>query len=266
MRQVQVVAHRGSSGTYPEHTLAAFEAAVAEGADALECDVRLTRDGVLVCVHDRRVDRTSNGRGLVSTLELADLAELDFASWKRGAAPADATGQEAPDLDAGRVLTLDRLLQLVVDAGSPVQLHVETKHPTRYGGQVERALLQLLDRYGLARPPSRAESRIYVVSYALSSLRRVHLAAPTIPTVINTDLVLPWLHAGRLPPRVAGVGVALRAVRARPGFVRRVQAQRRRVHVFTVDEPGDVDFVAGLGVDAIISNRPTQVLERLATI
>ncbi len=65
---------------------------------------------------------------------------------------------------------------------------------------------------------------------------------------------------------MAGVGVALRAVRARPGFVRRVQAQRRRVHVFTVDEPGDVDFVAGLGVDAIISNRPTQVLERLATI
>ena len=53
-----------------------------EGADALECDVRLTRDGVLVCVHDRRIDRVSDGRGVLSTLELADLTDLDFASWK----------------------------------------------------------------------------------------------------------------------------------------------------------------------------------------
>ena len=76
-----VVAHRGSSGVHAEHTLTAYEKAITEGADALECDVRLTRDGVLVCVHDRRVDRTSDGRGVVSTLELADLGELDFSSW-----------------------------------------------------------------------------------------------------------------------------------------------------------------------------------------
>src|SRR4051794_9077270 len=77
-----VVAHRGSSAAHAEHTLAAYELAIEEGADALECDVRLTRDGVLVCVHDRKVNRTSDGRGVVSTLELAELAELDFASWK----------------------------------------------------------------------------------------------------------------------------------------------------------------------------------------
>ena len=67
---VQVVAHRGSSEDSPEHTLEAYKRAIAEGADALECDVRLTRDGHLVCVHDRRIDRTSTGRGVVSTLEL----------------------------------------------------------------------------------------------------------------------------------------------------------------------------------------------------
>ena len=294
MARALVVAHRGSSHTYAEHTLQAFEAAVAEGADALECDIRLTRDGVLVCVHDRRVDRTSDGRGRVSTLELADLRELDFASWKRatgaGGPPQgsdgrgsdgrgsdgrgsdgrgphdlglDLGGDDEPDLDAHRVLTLERLLQLVVDAGRPVQLHVETKHPTRYGGRVERALLDLLDRYGLTHPPTRAASRVYVVSYSLTSLRRVHARAPRLPTILNTDFVLPWLRAGRLPPRVAGVGVGLRAVRASPGFVRRVHARGRRVHVFTVDAPEDVDFVAGLGVDAIISNHPAGVLHRL---
>src|SRR6184192_489684 len=130
-----VVAHRGSSVTHPEHTLAAYLGAIEEGADALECDVRLTRDGVLVCVHDRRVDRTSDGRGVVSTLELAQLAEFDFASWKQRDHDAllEASWEE-PDTDGGRVLTLERLLQLALDSARPVQLHIETKHPTRYGG------------------------------------------------------------------------------------------------------------------------------------
>ena len=107
---VHVVAHRGASLDVAEHTLAAYERAVELGADALECDVRLTADGVLVCVHDRRVDRTSNGRGPVSTLELAELAELDFASWRGG------------DGSAGSVLTLDALLGYVHDCGRRVEV------------------------------------------------------------------------------------------------------------------------------------------------
>ena len=74
-----VVAHRGASQDLAEHTLAAYRRAVEVGADALECDIRLTADGVPVCVHDRRVDRTSDGQGPVSALEYADLAELDFS-------------------------------------------------------------------------------------------------------------------------------------------------------------------------------------------
>src|ERR1044071_2069483 len=71
-----VVAHRGASADLPEHTLAAYERALQEGADGVECDVRLTRDGHLVCVHDRRVDRTSTGSGLVSEMSLAQLRDL----------------------------------------------------------------------------------------------------------------------------------------------------------------------------------------------
>ena len=78
-----VIAHRGSSLAEPEHTLRAYLRAIEEGADALECDVRLTADSHLVCVHDRRVNRTSNGRGIVSTLELAELEGLDWGSWKQ---------------------------------------------------------------------------------------------------------------------------------------------------------------------------------------
>src|ERR1700761_5194663 len=76
-----VVAHRGASGALPEHTLAAYDLALREGADGVECDVRLTRDGHLVCVHDRRLDRTSSGAGLVSTMTLAQLRELEYGAW-----------------------------------------------------------------------------------------------------------------------------------------------------------------------------------------
>jgi glycerophosphoryl diester phosphodiesterase len=76
-----VVAHRGASADRPEHTLAAYELALREGADGVECDVRLTLDGHLVCVHDRRVDRTSTGTGLVSDMTLAELKQFDWGVW-----------------------------------------------------------------------------------------------------------------------------------------------------------------------------------------
>src|SRR5580692_2426000 len=97
-----VVAHRGASASRPEHTLAAYDLALREGADGLECDVRLTRDGHLVCVHDRKLDRTSNGRGLVSGKTLAELDTLNFGSWHPGY-PVD----EEPLPDLTRLLTLD---------------------------------------------------------------------------------------------------------------------------------------------------------------
>ena len=77
-----MIAHRGASYDVAEHTLPAYLSAIDNGADGLECDVRLTRDGHLVCVHDRTVNRTSNGSGIVSEYDLSALRELDFQSWR----------------------------------------------------------------------------------------------------------------------------------------------------------------------------------------
>lgn len=271
VRSVQVVAHRGSSGAQAEHTLAAYELALTEGADALECDVRLTRDGVLVCVHDRRIDRTSDGRGVLSTLELADLADLDFASWKarQGDPLLEAAWEEAEqDPERRSVLTLERLVQLAVDnrtpEGRPVQLHIETKHPTRYGGLVERALVDLLTRYGLAKPLSRSVSPVTVMSFAATSLRRVHLLAPLLPTVYLMERVPVRYRDGRLPAQCGGAGVALRVLLNHPRYAQRVHDAGNRLHVFTVDEPADIDYVLDLGADVVISNHPARVRRHLA--
>ena len=86
-RDPLVFAHRGSSHALPEHTLAAYLRAVDEGADGLECDVRLTRDRHLVCLHDRRLERTSNGRGPVSEHTLADAPCDESRDAIRGAVP-----------------------------------------------------------------------------------------------------------------------------------------------------------------------------------
>jgi glycerophosphoryl diester phosphodiesterase len=259
-----VVAHRGSSGEHAEHTLTAYEKAIVQGADALECDVRLTRDGVLVCVHDRRIDRTSDGRGSVSALELSELSELDFASWKQKGDPLLEASWEEPDTDGSKVLTLERLVQLALDAERPVQLHVETKHPTRYGGLVEKSLVDLLQRYGLAAPMEGSQSRITVMSFAPTSLRRVHAMAPQLPTVYLMQRVPLRYRDGTLPPRVGIAGPKLDVLKAHPRYVERVQAAGNRLHVWTVDSEEDIAFVLGLGVDAVISNHPRRVSRQIA--
>lgn len=265
-RTIQVVAHRGASEDVPEHTLAAYRKAIEDGADALECDVRLTADGELVCVHDRRVNRTSNGRGAVSAMELADLAALDFGSWKGQYADPEAPDlQQAPvDPDeVSRVLTLERLLELAADAGRRVELAIETKHPTRWRGQVEERLLELLGRFGLLRPPPGEPSAVRVMSFSSRSLRRVRMAAPELPTVLLMQYLLPRHRDGRLPVGVGVSGPSVRILRSNPGYVLRVHRAGHKVHVWTVDEPADVELCVRLGVDAIITNRPKQVLAQL---
>lgn len=277
----RVVAHRGASSSVAEHTLDAYVAAIASGADGLECDVRLTRDGHLVCVHDRTVNRTSDGTGPVSELDLARLHTLDFSSWYSDLpASADALVGDAPyyagvepdRVAGGGVLTLERLLELVHDAPRPVRLLIETKHPTRYGGLVEKELVDLLGRFGWAgragppasvRVPADMDARVCVMSFAPTALRRVKLLAPDIPTVLLMERRLPGLRDGILPAGVPIAGPGLSILRADPAFVARAHARGNRVYVWTVNEPDDVDRVRRAGVDTIITDRPDEVIGRL---
>ncbi len=279
---MSVVAHRGASEDAPEHTLAAYRKAIEDGADALECDVRLTADGHLVCVHDRRVNRTSNGRGAVSALELADLASLDFGSWKEESLGSGAFGAEAPDRQGGvfggeapdrqnedpertSVLTLERLLELVADADRRVELAIETKHPTRWAGQVEERLVELLGRFGYTKPATHADqpSPVRVMSFSARSLHRVRTAAPAIPVVYLMQFLTPRYRDGRLPAGVGIAGPGIRILRAHPEYVAKAHRAGNQVHVWTVNEPDDVVLCQELGVDAVITNRPKQVRMQL---
>src|SRR5262249_8320183 len=158
-----------------------------------ECDVRLTRDGHLVCIHDRRLDRVSDGTGHVSRQYLSQLNELDFGSWHtypEGGAPV---GVRTP------VLTLDELLTTATGAGRPLRLFVETKHPTRYGAMVEDRLMELLAKYGLDAPGPDAPVRVTVMSFSALAVRRLRKLAPKLDVVFLTELAYPVVRDGRLP-------------------------------------------------------------------
>jgi glycerophosphoryl diester phosphodiesterase len=229
----EVVAHRGASADLPEHTLAAYELALAQRADGLECDVRLSKDGQLVCVHDRRVDRTSSGSGVVSTMTMTELDELRWG------------GEDKPG-----VLTLESLLQLVRPG---VRLFVETKHPVRYGGLVEAKLVALLARHGLARPKSKDESPVVVMSFSSQAIRRVQRHAPQLPTVM--------LSGTRVAPRIGDyAGPSIERLRTDPDHVARAG---RPVYCWTVDDPEDVRLCQRLGVRFIATNKPGATLEVL---
>ncbi|GAA5189377.1 glycerophosphodiester phosphodiesterase [Rugosimonospora acidiphila] len=257
-----VFAHRGSSEALPEHTLGAYLRAVDEGADGLECDVRLTRDGHLICMHDRRLERTSNGRGVVSAHTLAELNQLDFGSWH-------PPWPDSPDdliLDRrgghAAVLTLERLLDAALAAGRPIRLLIETKHPARFGHLVEVRLVAMLRRYGLERP-GESPVRVTVMSFSPGALRRVRQLAPELPTVLLMDLLPPWLRDGRLPSGIRIAGPGIRVIRNRPRLAERLRGQGNELYVWTVNTAADVDLVLTLGADGIISDRPRFVLDRL---
>ncbi|WP_433212139.1 glycerophosphodiester phosphodiesterase [Dactylosporangium sp. CS-047395] len=259
-----VFAHRGSSRTHAEHTLDAYLLAIEEGADGLECDVRLTRDGHLVCLHDSRIDRTSDGKGRVSTQTLAELDRFDFASWR--ADPPNELIVERSHGDErvrGRLLTLDRLLGVATDAGRPMRVLIETKHPVRYGGAVEAALLRLLRRYGLDRPDPERPLQVTVMSFSTNAVKRVHQQAPDLPTVMLIDVWSVPSRIGRLPPGSSIGGPGVQLLRAAPELVERLHRRGHPVYVWTVNEPDEVDLVVKLRVDGIISDRPAYVMDRL---
>jgi glycerophosphoryl diester phosphodiesterase len=255
---LQVVAHRGASHDVAEHTLGAYAAALDAGADGLECDVRLTADGHLVCVHDRDLRRTAATPRLVSTSDLADLDGLDFASWKNPWADLD---EEAPPRDQrlDTVLTLRGLLELAADYDRRIELAIETKHPTRYAGLVERRLVEQLREFGW----DRAGTPVRVMSFSWKALQRVERLAPAVPLVQLVERAHHWPVLSRIvgPDWIIGPGV--RELADHPRLGPRITRAGHQMHVWTVNDEADLDLCLRLGVRAVITDRPGWARELL---
>ena len=257
--EAMVIAHRGASGLAPEHTLAAYDLAIELGADTIEQDLQLTRDGVLVVLHDETLDRTARGpaencTGPVHEKTLAELETCDFGLWfddRVAGAGARFAGQ--------KIVTLEALIQRY---GTSVRYYIETKHPEHAPG-VERILLSLLADHELL-PREGQEPRVIVQSFSSESLRSMASLQPDLPLVqlLEGDLEAPLDEAfgviaeyaiGIGPPR-SQVDSALMAAARRHGLV---------VHPYTVNEPAEMVRLLDLGVDGLFTDRPDRLLDIL---
>jgi glycerophosphoryl diester phosphodiesterase len=238
-----IVAHRGASSTRPENTLGAFEEAIRLGAPVVELDVRLTRDGVPVVMHDATVDRTTDGTGAVADLTAEELAALNAGMREQPAAVP--TLAEALHLASGRAALALEIKSIPGEPG----------HDPRREPIVEAAHAEL-DRTGFEGP-------VLILSFNPASVAASRAIGPAIPTGLLSTRPIPPTDALALAVR-AGHDMVLPGVaslsEAGPAFVEEVHAAGLRVGTWTVDDPDRLAALLASGVDAIASNDPAMAL------
>ena len=260
MGQLLIIAHRGASGYAPEHTFAAWDLALAQGADYLEQDLQLTRDGMLVVMHDETVDRTARAPGCrctgpVGAHTLAELRDIDVGSWFNEARPELARPEYAPQ----PLPTLDEVLRRYSDRAS---FYIETKQPESAPG-MEEALLALLRRHDLLDGAERAW-RVIVQSFSEASLRLLHGLQPGLPLVQLIEVEeATSATAGRLASIASyAVGIGPDQSRVDPGLVRAAHDRCLAVHPYTVNDAGEQERLLAAGVDGLFTDFPDRLVAR----
>ena len=216
---MKIYAHRGSSIEHPELTMAAYKAAIDDGADGFECDVRLSKDNQLVLWHDSDMNRIA-GNG-------ARIAELTLKEIKT---------------HYQQVMILEELLVLARD--NKKELAIETKHPVRSASAVEKKVMNLLQQ-------EKAIADIHVMSFswlALENVRKIDPQQKTVALLHDT-----FSFAMRRFTSAQSIGPGITAFRKKP----HLNQDPRNLFIWTVDDADDMRFCADNGVDVLITNTPS---------
>lgn len=255
------VGHRGASGYAPEHTFAAYDLALKLGADYIEQDLQLTKDGVLVALHDETLDRTARPTaesgpgdctGLVREKTLAQIKTCDVGSWFNEAYP-----QYAKEEYVGlRIPTLEEVFRKYRKS---TNYYIETKTPESAPG-MEEELLRLMDEYGLTKPAAQ-RWQVLIQSFSPASLQKTHALDPSLPLIqlfestetsasIQARLDATASYAVGIGPSKDDVDAAL---------VRAAHARCLDIHPYTVNEKPEMRRLINLGVDGMFTNFPDRL-------
>jgi glycerophosphoryl diester phosphodiesterase len=241
--QPLVIAHRGSSAYAPENTLAAFRLAVEQGADAIELDVDLTRDGHAIVMHDATIDRTTDGHGRVADLTLEEIRRVDAGAWKD------------PAFKGERVPLLEEVFEAV---GQRLLINIEIKDMSLRGNGVEAKVAALIRQHDLL-------DRVIISSFNPFALRRVKrvnaqlacglIYAPDLPIYLRKAWLSPFIPGlNARHPHYSQVDRAL---------VDKFHAQGLVVSVWTVNQAGIARAMIKAGVDSMIGDDPALLRETL---
>jgi glycerophosphoryl diester phosphodiesterase len=262
-RRVLNWAHQGGAKEGPSSTLYAMRKAVAAGADALELDVHLSKDGVLMVCHDATVDRTTEGAGAIAELTFDELRRLDNAYWWVPGSVVDHEQSDpssyvhrgkAGDDPEFRIATLDEVLDAF---DTDIYLNFDIKQTAPIVVSYEQPLAEALQRAG------RAGSTI-VASFNDVATERFRQFAPEIHTSLGTNGTADFfraVRAGDAPPPVAGVALQVPrtfgdVVVVDDAFVQAAHDAGLAVHVWTIDDDEEMAALVDVGVDGIMTDRP----------
>lgn len=228
-----ILAHRGASGYAPENTMEAFELAGKMGSDGIELDVHFTADGEVVVLHDEKIDRTSNGQGLVTDYTLSELKAMDFgyhfySEQRKGV----------------KIPTLDEVYELVAPLGMIVNVEIKSTNP-----DIVKVCDIIAERHGMR------DNIIY------SSFN--HFQIQKVKEVIRNAFIAPLYSFNMLNPWNYCLDIGARAthpkqtqIRLLPDYVKNCHDRGIRVHTWTVNAEEDIAFLLESGVDALITNYP----------
>jgi glycerophosphoryl diester phosphodiesterase len=242
-----IIGHRGASAVAPENTLTAFRLALEAKADGVEFDVRLTKDGVPVVIHDDDLRRTGGVKKRVADLSLAELKEIDVGSWKH------------PRFVDEKVPTLSELFELF--EGSASVLYLELKSDPAQRDALAQACCEVLAGTSL-------RDQTIVECFDLAAVEFVKTLDPTImtaalfePTLRNTPLAS---SSKRMIDKAISVGaseIALHHRLANTQAIEMAHSANLNVVVWTVDDPGWISRASSQGIKALITNDPAKMLQ-----
>jgi glycerophosphoryl diester phosphodiesterase len=245
------IGHRGASAYAPEHTFAAYDLALEQGADYIEIDLQMTADGVLVALHDKTLNRTADApegvperycRGLVSKKTLEQIKMCDAGSWF------------SPEYAGEQIPTLEEIFERY---GTNVNYYIETKNPDAAPG-MEEELLQLLKENGLLPDPNEpANWQVLIQSFSAESLMKIHEMNSELPLIqlywagtsksIQSNLDAVSEYAVGIGPYKQDVDAAL---------VEAAHEHCLAVHPYTVNTEEEMEALIALGVDGMFTNNP----------
>ena len=243
LSQPVIFAHRGASAHAPENTLAAFELAFTQQADAIELDVKLSADEQVVVIHDPTVDRTTNGKGRVQDLALAELKRLDCGSFFSG------------NYTAEKIPTLEEVFESV---GKRIFINIELTNYKTPRDNLSEVVCMLVKKHQM-------QKRIIFSSFHASNLSKARSYLPDVPRglLAMDGLQGVWARSfGFTFGKYDALHPNLKDITQQE--INRVHRLKRRVHVWTVNEEQDMRRLFNWGVDGIFTDDPQLALKTRA--
>lgn len=257
------IAHQGGNLEVPDETMAAYEHAAALEIDVLEMDVHLAADGVLMAMHDHRVDRTTDGKGFISEMTTAQLKELNAAYWWPYHSNRDVEKKNVPaDMEFPyrskelRILTLEEIFRAFPDKKMVIEMKSEEEI-------LPRKLGELIKRYG-------KEEEVVIASFHSEPMDRFRTLFPEIATSapekeIRKFIILhkiglgflyrPLAESFQVPERSAGIHILT------PSFIEEAHSKNLKIEVWTINEREDMERIYEMGVDGIMTDRPSVLID-----